>query len=129
MLGVVIAATLLGSLVFTAPSSNATIAFVVTAGILLLGRHLNKVAVTLPEPRRSLLYSLYFAIPHLELFDVRDLIIHDCNVSYRRLPPFPPKSHKLNDEIRMTKDEGNPNDRIRKTFELVHIRHSVSRNR
>ncbi len=77
MLGVVIAATLLGSLVFTAPSSNATIAFVVTAGILLLGRHLNKVAVTLPEPRRSLLYSLYFAIPHLELFDVRDLIIHD----------------------------------------------------
>src|SRR6266404_2998856 len=55
MLGVVIAATLLGSLVFAAPSSNATIAFVVTAGILLLGRHLNKVAVTLPEPRRSFL--------------------------------------------------------------------------
>jgi len=77
MLGVVIAATLLGSLVFTAPSSNATIAFVVAGGILLLGRHLNKVAVHLPEPRRSFLYSVYYAIPHLELFDVRDLIIHD----------------------------------------------------
>jgi len=77
MLGVVIAATLLGSLVFAAPSSNATIAFVVVTGILLLGRHLNKVALTLPEPRRSILYSAYYALPHLELFDVRDLIIHD----------------------------------------------------
>ena len=77
MLGVVIALTLLGSLVFTAPSSNATICFVVVSGILLLGRHLNKVALPLPEPRRSILYSFYYAIPHLELFDVRDLIIHN----------------------------------------------------
>jgi ABC-type transport system involved in multi-copper enzyme maturation permease subunit len=77
MLGVVIALTLFGSLVFTAPSSNATICFVVVGGILLLGRHLNKVALPLPEPRRSLLYSLYYAIPHFELFDVRDLIIHN----------------------------------------------------
>lgn len=77
MLGIVVAATLLGSLVLSAPSSNATIAFIATAGILLLGRHLNKVAVTLPEPRRSFLYGFYYAIPHLELFDVRDLIIHD----------------------------------------------------
>ncbi len=77
MLGIVIALTLLGSLVFTAPSSNATICFVIVTGILLLGRHLNKVAVPLPEPNRSLLYSLYYAIPHLELFDVRDLIIHN----------------------------------------------------
>lgn len=77
MLGVVIALTLLGSLVFTAPSSNATICFVIATGILLLGRHLNKVALHLPEPRRSILYSVYYAIPHLELFDVRDLIIHN----------------------------------------------------
>src|SRR6267378_4212370 len=59
MLGVVIAMTLLGSLVFAAPSSNSTICFVIVSGILLLGRHLNKVAVPLPEPNRSLLYSLY----------------------------------------------------------------------
>lgn len=77
MLGVVVALTLLGSLVFTAQSSNATICFVAIAGILLLGRHLGKVAVTLSEPRRSILYSVYYAVPHLELFDVRDLIIHN----------------------------------------------------
>lgn len=77
MLAVVVAFTLLGSLVFSAASSNATIGIVVSAFILLLGRHLNKVAIHLPEPRRSVLYSLYYAIPHLEFFDVRNLIIHD----------------------------------------------------
>jgi len=77
MLGVVIAMTLLGSLVFTAPSSNATICFVVSAGILIMGRHLNKVALHMPEPRRGILYSIYYAIPHFELFDVRDLIVHN----------------------------------------------------
>lgn len=77
MLGVVIALTLFGSLVFTAPSSNATICFVAVTGILLLGRHLDKVALPLHEPRRSILYSIYYAIPHLELFDVRDLIVHN----------------------------------------------------
>ncbi len=56
MLAVVIAFTLLGSLIFAAPSSNATIVFVLAAFILILGRHLNQVAVRLPEPRRSLLY-------------------------------------------------------------------------
>ncbi|MGD0351778.1 MAG: ABC transporter permease subunit [Verrucomicrobiota bacterium] len=77
MLGVVVALTLLGSLVFAAPSSNATIIFVVVAGILLVGRHLNQVALSLPEPSQSIVYSVYYAIPHLELFDLRDLIIHD----------------------------------------------------
>lgn len=82
MLAVVIAFILLGSLVFAAPSSNATIGFVLIAFILVLGRHLNKVALQLPEPRRSILYSVYYAMPHLELFDVRDLIVHDW-------PPIP----------------------------------------
>jgi Cu-processing system permease protein len=77
MLGVVIAMTVFGSLIFAAPSSNNTILFVVTVGILLLGRHLNKVALQLQEPLQTVLYSIYFAIPHLELFDVRDLIVHD----------------------------------------------------
>src|SRR5688572_18128141 len=43
MLGIVCAMTLLGSLVFAAPSSNNTITLVVTVGLLLLGRHLNKI--------------------------------------------------------------------------------------
>ncbi len=77
MLGVVVAGVLLGSLVFAAPSSNSTISFVVVAGILLVGRHLDKVALTMQEPSRSIVYSVYYAIPHLELFDLRDLIIHN----------------------------------------------------
>jgi len=31
----------------------------------------------LPEPRRGILYSIYYAIPHFELFDMRDLIVHN----------------------------------------------------
>lgn len=77
MLGVVVALTLFGSLVFTAPSSNATICFVGVMAILVLGRHLNQVAVQMAEPQRTFVYSLYYLIPHLELFDVRDLIVHD----------------------------------------------------
>jgi len=77
LLAIVVALALGGSLVFAAPSSNATICFAVCLGILLVGRHLNKVALGLPEPSQTLLYAVYFAIPHLELFDVRQLIIHD----------------------------------------------------
>ena len=77
MLGVVTAMTLLGSIVFAAPSSNSTITFVVVTGILLLARHLNKVALQLAEPWQSLVYGVYFGVPHLELFDVRDLIVHN----------------------------------------------------
>jgi ABC-type transport system involved in multi-copper enzyme maturation permease subunit len=77
MLGIVVALSLLGSLVFAAPSSNSTICFVVVGGILFVGRHLDQIALTLKEPVRTIVYSLYFAIPHLELFDVRDLVIHN----------------------------------------------------
>jgi Cu-processing system permease protein len=77
MLGVVIAMTLLGSLIFSAPSANTTICFIVVAFILLLGRHLDKVAMQVPEPGRSLLETLYFALPHLEFYDARDLVIHN----------------------------------------------------
>ena len=77
MLGVIIAFVLFGSLIFAAPSSTITISFVVTVAILVLGRHLNKVALQLAEPGRSITYGIYYLIPHLELFDVRDLIIHN----------------------------------------------------
>ncbi|MDE3068081.1 MAG: ABC transporter permease subunit, partial [Verrucomicrobiota bacterium] len=40
MLGIVTAMTLLGSVVFAAPSSTVTILFIIVAGILFLGRHL-----------------------------------------------------------------------------------------
>lgn len=77
MLGIVIAMTLLGSLVFAAPSSNSTICFVVVLGLLFAGRHLNKVAIELAEPASSLVYTLYFIVPQLGLFDLRDRIIHN----------------------------------------------------
>ena len=79
MLGIVVAFVLLGSVVFAAPSSNATISFIVVLGILLLGGHLNQVALQQPEPLRSIVYGIYFLIPHLEWYDVRDLIVYDWN--------------------------------------------------
>ena len=78
VLGVVIAMTLLGSLVFAAPSSNSTICFVIVAAILCIGRYLDAVALSLKEPLRSVIYAIYFAVPHLEIpFDMRNLIVHD----------------------------------------------------
>ena len=77
LLAVVIAMVLLGSILFAAPSSNVTISLLVVGGILLLGRYLNKLAFQMPEPLQSLLAIGHFAIPHLEFYDVRDLIIHD----------------------------------------------------
>ena len=76
MLGVVIALALAGSIVFAAPSSNSTICFVAVLGIVFLGRHLHLVAVQQSEPVSSILSTIYFLMPHLEWFDVRDLIIH-----------------------------------------------------
>ncbi len=76
-LGVVCAMTMLGSVVFAAPSSNNTITLVVCVAILLIARHLNKVALKLSEPLQTVVQAIYFALPHLELFDVRDLIVHD----------------------------------------------------
>ncbi|MCD6050807.1 MAG: hypothetical protein K0Q55_2210 [Verrucomicrobia bacterium] len=77
MLGIVTAMVIFGSLVFAAPSSNATICFVVTFGILMMGRHLNKVALGMAEPTSTIVYTLYYNIPHLEIYDVRDLIVHN----------------------------------------------------
>jgi len=76
MLGMVVALVLLGSVVFSAPSANITIVFILVGAILLLGRHLNKIAAGLAEPSGSIVYTLYFILPHFELFDVRDLVIH-----------------------------------------------------
>ncbi|MGH7970473.1 MAG: ABC transporter permease [Limisphaerales bacterium] len=77
MLAVVVAMVICGSVVFAAPSSNATICFIVVAGILLLGRHLNQVALREPEPFNTILYTVYFLIPHLEWYDVRDFVVFD----------------------------------------------------
>jgi len=77
MLGVVIGMTLLGSLVLSSVAANITLSVVITGGILFVGRHLNKVAAQMSETTGAMVSGLYYAIPHLELFDVRDLIVHN----------------------------------------------------
>jgi ABC-type transport system involved in multi-copper enzyme maturation permease subunit len=77
MLGIVVAMALLGSLVFAAPSSNSTICFIVIGGILFVGRHLDQVAVSMHEPLRTVVNVLYYTVPHLEFYDLRDLVIHN----------------------------------------------------
>jgi Cu-processing system permease protein len=76
-LGIVVALVLLGSVVFAAPSSNATICFIVVLGILFAGGHLNGVAIQMRGFGGGLVYAIYYAIPHLEWYDVRELIIHN----------------------------------------------------
>jgi len=77
MLAIVIGMVLLGSIYFTAPSSTTTITFIVSAGILLLGSHLNLIALQQPEPMRSVLTTVYFVMPHLEWYDLRDFMVYD----------------------------------------------------
>jgi ABC-type transport system involved in multi-copper enzyme maturation permease subunit len=76
MLGIIIAMTLLGSIVLST-AANMTIVFIVCIGILSMGGFLHKVAEQMREPSSSLLTALYFLIPHLELFNMNDLIVHD----------------------------------------------------
>ena len=77
MLGIIVAMVMAGSLLFAAPSSNATICFIVILGILMLGRHLGKLALHMSEPSQTTALAVYYAMPHLEFYDLRDLIIHD----------------------------------------------------
>jgi len=78
MLAIVVAMVLLGSVTFTAPSSNATISFVVIAGIFILGSHLHKLAGTQPPPIAILVTLLYFILPHLEWFySARERLVFD----------------------------------------------------
>jgi Cu-processing system permease protein len=76
-LGIIVAMTLLGSLVFAAPSSNATICLIVVAGIMFAGGHLNGVATGMRGAAGTIVYALYYLIPHLEWYDVRHLVVHD----------------------------------------------------
>lgn len=78
MLGIVVGMVLLGSVLFSAPSANATIAGAAILAILLLGGHLHRLATLQPSPIGQLLSGLYFLIPHLEWFyAVRARLIFD----------------------------------------------------
>jgi len=77
MLAIVIALTLLGSILFTSVSANATICLIAIIGILFVGEHLNKIALKQSEPVKTITYTIYFCIPHIELFDVRKQIVNN----------------------------------------------------
>lgn len=74
---IVIAMVLLGSVVLSAPSVNWTVTLIVVIGILFIGEHLNKVAGRLHEPGGSILRAIYYLMPHLEWYDIRDLLIYN----------------------------------------------------
>lgn len=75
-LAVVVGMSLLGSIIFAAPSSNATICFIVALGILWIERHLNTVALHAGGITGNVLYGIYFATPRLDwAFDMRELVI------------------------------------------------------
>jgi len=77
-LAVVVALVLLGSVVFTAQSSNATITAIIVLGIVFVGGHLDHVAGGMRGLRSDAVYAVFFAIPHLEwYYNVQDFVIHD----------------------------------------------------
>jgi ABC-type transport system involved in multi-copper enzyme maturation permease subunit len=76
-LAVVVALVLLGSVVFTAQSSNNTICFIIVLGILFVGGHLNRVAGGMRGIGGDLVSAIYYVIPHLEWYDIRDFVVHD----------------------------------------------------
>jgi hypothetical protein len=76
-LGVVVGMSIFGSVIFAAPSSTTTICFVVVAGIMFVGGHLDRVAIQIAGARGAILYVIYYLIPHLEWYDVRDYVVHD----------------------------------------------------
>jgi len=75
--GVVVAMAILGSVLFTSVAANMTIVMVSVFSILFLGRHLHKVASRTEGVGGVLLDGIYYGIPHLEWYDVRELIIHN----------------------------------------------------
>jgi ABC-type transport system involved in multi-copper enzyme maturation permease subunit len=80
MCGVIIAGAMLASLLLT-PTAGMTVTFVAVTGILLVAQHLNTVAVHTGGVAGWLLYASYYVLPHLEFYDVRELLIHDLPLS------------------------------------------------
>jgi ABC-type transport system involved in multi-copper enzyme maturation permease subunit len=75
-LGMVIAMLLFGSVIFAAPSSNATICLVVIVAVFLVGGHINQIAIGRPEPYRTGISLVYYVLPHFDWFDLRNLIMN-----------------------------------------------------
>ena len=55
----------------------------IIGGILFVGRHLDQQALKLQEPVRAMVNGLYFVIPHLEFYDLRDVVIHGWPIEWK----------------------------------------------
>jgi ABC-type transport system involved in multi-copper enzyme maturation permease subunit len=75
VLGIVVGGTLLGSLLMT-PAANVSIVILGFIGIWTVGGFLNALAARSAGVVGWLTYAIYFAIPHVEIFDVRQGVIH-----------------------------------------------------
>ncbi|MCU0787153.1 MAG: ABC transporter permease [Verrucomicrobia bacterium] len=75
MLGIVGALALVGSLLLT-PAANVSIVILGVLGIWTVGEFLNQLAARTGGLVGWVTYAVYFAIPHLEIFDLRERIIH-----------------------------------------------------
>jgi ABC-type transport system involved in multi-copper enzyme maturation permease subunit len=75
MLGIVAALALLGSLLMT-PAANMSIVILGVLGIWTVGEFLNQLAAKSGGLTGWLIYAVYYVIPHLEIFDIRERIIH-----------------------------------------------------
>ena len=53
---------------------------VIVGGILLLGTHLKTIALQQPEPMQFILTVVYFVMPHLEWYDLRDFVVYDMGI-------------------------------------------------
>jgi ABC-type transport system involved in multi-copper enzyme maturation permease subunit len=79
-LAVIVAMSLLGSLIFSSTASNATICFICVLGIMLLGSHLNKFSLKMSEFAGLIVSGVYYAMPHLEWYYTSDLVVHNQGV-------------------------------------------------
>ncbi len=75
MLGIVVAGTLLGSLILT-PAANVSILILGFISVWTLGGYLSQLAAKSGGVLGWLTYAVYYVIPHFEIFDVRVRIIH-----------------------------------------------------
>jgi Cu-processing system permease protein len=75
-LGVVVAMALLGSIVLPTPAANGTICFIVAAAIMMLGRHLNSIALQTGGLIGDIIYGVYYILPRLDwAFNVREFLV------------------------------------------------------
>lgn len=77
MMAIIIAAALLGSILLSAPSATITIGMVVSLCLVFVGGHLNSIALHQQQPVQDILYAIYFLLPHLEWFDIRDRLVYN----------------------------------------------------